>query len=350
MLFRRAEPKDLDAIHALSLQSGHGITTLPKDKTLLQSRLEWSAQSFSKSLKKPENEYYLFLLEDTSTGKVVGTSAIESAIGHDVPFYSYKLCKQTRVCHSLMRRSDYEVLMLVNDNQERSELCTLFLEPNYRINGHGLLLSRARFLFIAEHPQRFSKTIIAEMRGISDDDGNSPFWDNLGQHFFHMSFMEADQLTLSSNKQFIADLMPRNPIYVSLLPKIAQEVIGKPHPSTLSAMSILLREGFHYNGYVDIFDGGPTIEALSHHIQTIHSHHILRVSNLSDEVSSKRFILANTSLNFRATISQVIFNPTKDTCILSKETADRLQINVGDCIRLAPLYPDDSKPFYEKQK
>ena len=349
ILFRSSRPTDLDAIYSLALHGGIGITTLPKNKALLRTRLEWSCQSFNKTIQKPLNEYYLFVLEDTVTQQVVGVSAIEASTGYETPFYSYKLSKRTRISHSLAIRSDYEVLNLVNDNQGRSELCTLFLEPAYRIDGNGLLLSRARFLFMAHYPNRFADNVIAEMRGISDDWGHSPFWDNLGRHFFHMPFAEADKLTISTNKQFIADLMPRNPVYVKLLAPAAQAVIGKPHTSSMRAMNILLRDGFRYNGYVDIFDGGPTIEAPRDQIKTIAASRILSITSLSDEVSSKRFLLANTRLDFCATISQAIFNEEKSGCIISKETAALLEVKKGDCIRLSPLHIEASSLFSENK-
>lgn len=348
MLFRSAVEKDLDVIHHLAEHSGIGMTTLPKDKTLLHKRLSWSCDSFKKPVNHPHDEYYLFVLEDPLTAQVVGTSAIESTTGHDLPFYSYKVSKRTRICHSLNIRSDYEVLSLVNDNQGKSEICTLFLEPAYRRNSNGLLLSRARFLFMAHYPGRFASNVIAEMRGISDDWGHSPFWDNVGRHFFHMPFADADRLTLSTNKQFIADLMPRNPIYLKLLSVAAQAVIGKPHQSTLPAMNILLREGFRYNSYVDIFDAGPTIESPLKQIRTVAASHIMTIKNISDDVSSKRFMIANTRLDFRATISHVIFNPLQNTCIISKLTAQMLEVKCGDCIRVAPL--QDENPVFFTQK
>jgi len=350
MLFRSAKKTDLDAIHYLTEHSGVGITTLPKDKDILKKRLEWSCQSFTKSVKHPQSEYYLFVLEDSSNGQLVGTSAIEAKIGHELPFYSYKLSKRTRICHSLNIRSDYEVLSLVNDNQGKSEICTLFLEPAYRRSSNGLLLSRARFLFMAHYPNRFASNVIADMRGISDDWGHSPFWDNVGRHFFHMSFMEADKLTITTNKQFIADLMPRNPIYIKLLSPSAQSVIGKPHQSSLPAMNILLREGFRHNSYVDIFDAGPTIEAPLNQINTVMTSQLLTVKSLSDEVMSKQYLLSNTRLNFRAAISQVILNEGQTDCILSKATAELLSVKRGDCIRVAPLLANSMPTHFSGER
>lgn len=348
MLFRSAHKNDLAAIHHLAESSGFGMTTLPKNIDLLKKRLAWSSTSFKKAVTSPRDEYYLFVLEDVETGKVVGTSAIESATGHSAPFYSYKVSKRTRVCNSLNIRSDYEVLSLVNDNQGHSEICTLFLEPSYRRSSNGLLLSRSRFLFIAQFSNRFAPIVIAEMRGISDDEGHSPFWDQVGSHFFHMSFTEADRLTLATNKQFIADLMPRNPIYIKLLAPKAQAVIGKPHKSTAPAMNILLREGFRYNKYIDIFDAGPTIEAPRDQIHTAASSRLMTIKNIIDDVSSTRFLLSNTKLDFRATVAHVIFNESQATCIISHQTATMLKLKCGDSVRIAPLHMAELSIFKQE--
>lgn len=338
MLFRTARKDDLTAINDLASGSGVvGITTLPKDIELLKKRLAKSSASFEASITSPSNEYYLFVLEEIESGKIVGTSAIEASIGYETPFYSYKVSKRTRICHELNIRNNYEVMSVVNDNQGNSEICTLYLDPNYRRKHNGLLLSRARFLFMAQYPERFAATVIAEMRGISDEKGHSPFWDQVGCHFFQMSFAEADRLTISTNKQFIADLMPRNLIYVPLLSPAAQAVIGHPHESTKPAMDILLREGFHYNHYVDIFDAGPIIEASCANIKTAAASKIMTLKNSIDEVSSKPFIVANTKLDFCATVSKVVFNEEQVSCMLDHATAELLHVQCGDAVRITPL-------------
>lgn len=350
ILFRSVCPSDLDEIYDLAQRSGVGMTTLPKNKDLLAKRLQWSTESCQKNVLQPGNEYYLFVLEDQSSKKIIGTSAIEAQTGHEAPFYSYKVSKHTKMCHSLGIRNDYEVLSLVNDNQGHSELCTLFLTPEYRKNNNGLLLSKARFLFMAQHSNRFASTVIAELRGISDEQGLSPFWEHIGTHFFHMSFAEADRLTLATNKQFIADLMPRTPIYIKLLHEKAQAAVGAPHPSTVPAMTILLREGFRYNHYIDIFDGGPTIEAPLKDIKTLAHSRLMQVSAICDEVSSHEFLLANNQLEFRATISQALLNNEKNSCTISKDAAQLLKIQYGDSLRVAPLHPHSSLTFFETPK
>ena len=336
MLFRCAQDSDLDALHDLAQFSTAGMTTLPKNMIMLKKRLNHSNQSFKKKVTQPKDEYYLFVLEDQSNQKVVGMSAIEAQTGYLIPFYSFKLSKHTQMSHELKIRNDYEVLTLVNDNQEYTEICTLFLNPEYRHKHNGLLLSKGRFLFMAQSPKRFSRTIIAELRGISDEHGMSPFWEHLGRHFFKMTYPEADDLILATNNQFIEDLMPRNPIYVPLLNPEAQAVIGKPNHSTIPALHMLLKEGFHYTHYIHIFDGGPTIEAPLDQIKTIAASRTMVIKSISDEVSGSDYLISNTSMNFRATVHSALNHDEENCCIISKDVAELLKVKLGDQVRLSP--------------
>ncbi|NWN23137.1 arginine N-succinyltransferase, partial [Escherichia coli] len=79
--------------------------------------------------------------------------------------------------------------------------------------------------------------------------------------FFGMNFQEADSFNAIHGNQFIADLMPKHPIYTAMLQESARSVIGLPHPSGRAAMRMLESEGFAWERYVDIFDGGPTMTA-----------------------------------------------------------------------------------------
>jgi len=337
MLFRSACNNDLKAIHQLTEISGLGITTLPKDIGVLKSRLTLSTSSFSKKVHSPLDEYYLFVLEDVENSQVVGTAAIEAAVGLHAPFYSYKLSKRTAICHSLKRRYHYEVLGLVNDYQGNTELCTLFLDPNYRNHNNGPLLSRARFLFMANHPERFASTVFAEMRGVVDDHGQSPFWDQLGHHFFQMSFIEADRLTLSTDKQFIADLMPRNLVYVNLLAPTAQAVIGVPHPLSVKAMNILVREGFRYRRYVDIFDAGPTLDATFDQIESIRASRKMKIKHIIDDVVSEPYLISNTLVNIRATQGSLWVDEQSSSLTISQDLAELLEVQCGDFLRFLPF-------------
>lgn len=335
LLLRKALVSDLEAIHQLAVESGIGITTLPKNIDILEQRLTLSTNSFDKVIQRPGSEYYLFVVEDSNTHQIVGTSAIKASIGHTTPSYTYNVIHRTRMCHALNIRQEQSWLILSNNLKDKSEVCTLYLKPNYRHSHHGVFISRARFLFMAQHPSRFETSVIAEMRGVSDEKGESPFWDGLGQHFFNMPFQQADELTLATNKQFIMDLIPEHPILVQLLSENAQKVIGKPHRATVPAMHILLKEGFHLTNMVDIFDAGPIIEAHCADIKTIQASQCVTVTDIVDELSAPASIIANTLLSFRATIGPVIVNQAG--AVINKMTADRLQIKQGDTIRFIAI-------------
>ncbi len=337
LLFRHAKDADLESIHTLAKESGFGLTTLPKNRTLLAQRLEHATTSWQQIRHIPNHEYYLFVLEDINTHQIIGTSAIEAKTGGEAPFYSYKISKRIKAlnAHTSQQQHEDELLNLVNDHQGHTELCTLYLTPKYRKDACGAFLSRARFLFMAQFPERFSNIVIAEMRGVTTPDGNSPFWDALGYHFFHLSFIEADKRTLSTDKQFIADCMPEHPIYIKLLSPEAQAVIGKPHPSTVPAMELLKKEGFYYNHYIDIFDAGPLLESPMSQIKTCQDAQVFTLKTTTHSIKQPLYLLSNTKTDFRATQAPALIDIEKNTCTVNTDTSTRLNLKSGDCIRAA---------------
>lgn len=334
IIVRPIKKSDLEALHQIAVDSGHGFTSLPVNEQLLQQRINHAETSFAKEVKQAGNEGYLFVMEDTKTGKVVGTSGIEAAVGLDDAFYHYHLGKVVHSSRELNIYNTVETLSLCNDYTGASEICTLFLSDSHRKNNNGRFLSRFRFLFIAEHLERFSDTIIAEMRGVSDDDGSSPFWNWLEEHFFSMDFPTADYLTGIGKKVFIAELMPKYPIYVNLLSKEAQEVIDKVHPKTVPALRLLEAEGFARRGYVDIFDGGPTVESHVNNIRTVS--HSQRCQVIIGEVqSTDNYIICNSKVQgFRATQAPLSLRETAEQVVISQEVADALMVQEGDWVRL----------------
>ncbi|WP_028112820.1 arginine N-succinyltransferase [Ferrimonas kyonanensis] len=261
--------RDYPALLQIAEDSGHGFTSLPIDETLLKSKIQRSLRSFARQVEVPGDELYLMVLEDTSSGDVVGTCAIEAAVGIEDAFYHYRLGKDVHVSPQLGIRREVSTLTLCNDYTGAAELCTLYLKPDWRKDDNGRFLSMCRFLLMAAHPQRFGDKVIAEMRGVSDGDGSSPFWQWLERHFFGIDFPTADYLTGIGDKVFVAELMPRHPIYVNLLSPEAQAVVGEVHDNTRPALRLLENQGFRCQGYVDIFDAGPTVECQRDQIKAV---------------------------------------------------------------------------------
>ncbi len=334
VIIRPIQHSDYDALHRIAVESGHGFTSLPVNEELLKQRISHAEESFSKQVTQPGNEGYLFVMEDTETGAVVGTTGIEAAVGLDDAFYHYHLGKVVHHSRKLNIYNTVETLSLCNDYTGASEICTLYLTESHRKNSNGRFLSRVRFLFIAEHLERFSETIIAEMRGVSDENGRSPFWNWLEEHFFSIDFPTADYLTGIGKKVFIAELMPKHPIYVNLLSKDAQQVINKVHEKTVPALRLLEAEGFSRRGYVDIFDAGPTVEAQAHSVKTINESKKCQVL-IGDVTSDDKFIICNTQVaDFKAIQAPLSLRETANQAMISAETADALNVKEGDWIRL----------------
>ncbi|WP_157217740.1 arginine N-succinyltransferase [Flavisphingomonas formosensis] len=266
---RPSRPDDLGSLYDMAKLTGGGFTNLPPDKKSLKTKLERSEAAFSKPQDATGDDLYLLILENLETGKVAGTAQIFSLIGQHWPFYSYRIGTLSQTSKELGRTFRAEMLSLTTDYEGASEVGGLFLHPQERAGGLGLLLARSRYLFIRAHRKRFAERVIAELRGVIDEGGGSPFWDGLAGKFFGMGFREADEFNAVHGNQFIADLMPKHPIYTAMLPETARQVIGLPHTSGRAAMRMLENEGFRNEGYVDIFDGGPTMAALTDTIRTI---------------------------------------------------------------------------------
>ena len=260
LVVRAAKTADLDTVYALAQSAGPGMTTLKADRKALAARLAVAEASFRQTIAVPERDY-VFVLEDTGDGTVAGIAAIKGAVGMDEPFYNYRIGALVHSAPSVGVYGRHEVLYMTHDLTGCAELCSLFLHPDYRRGGNGKLLSKSRFMFIAQFPHLFTQTVFAEMRGFQDPDGSSPFWESLGRKFFNMDFQRADDLCQPGGKSYIAELMPRYPIYTSFLSSAARAAIGATHVETIPARRLLEREGMGASTYIDIFDGGPVLHA-----------------------------------------------------------------------------------------
>ena len=338
MIIRHAEFRDLNDIFILAEKSGVGLTSLPANKETLAARIGRTQKTRQGIMSKSE-QGYLFVLEDTVTQRVVGVSAIEVAVGLSEPFYNYHVGKQVHASKALDVYQTLDTLFLSNDLTGSSELCTLFLDTDYRKNLNGKFLSKIRFLFIAAFQEYFEKRLIAEMRGYSDESAQSPFWNALGHHFFNMDFAKADYISGVGQKVFIAELMPRFPVYTDLLPKDAQAVIGQVHPQTKPASRVLESEGLQYRGYVDIFDAGPTLEAEILNLRAVKESRMLSVKIIEQiEQAQTAYLVANDAYqDYRAILIYNDIQIDDEQVYLNPEQANQLQVIEGQQIRILPL-------------
>ncbi len=337
---------DLPAVLALSERTGTGLTTLPADSERLAARIERSLASFA-GRARPADECYVFVLAETAgERRVVGISAIMAHVGLDEPWYNFRVGTLVHASRTLDVYTAMPTLFLSNDHTGHSELASLFVDQAFRGAKNGPLIAKSRLLFIAEFGARFAPKVIAELRGRVDADGRSPFWEGLGRHFFAMEYSRADYLTGIGQKSFIAELMPQHPVYVNLLPQPARDAIARVHADTEPARAMLEDEGFRYEGYVDIFDAGPTVECYRDAIDAVRRSQLL-TATVGDEdpvpdsaASDAWWLVSNRRFEgYRAIV--VAASPVDATLPLPTHAAAALEIDDGASVRAVPLSPAD---------
>ena len=332
---RAARPEDARALYDLAKLTGGGFTNLPADRATLEAKLARSAAGFSRSGESPGDDLYVFVLEDYDSKAIRGTCQVFGQVGNDRPFYSYLISTLTQKSEELGRIFRNQALTLTTDLEGSSEVGGLFLHPHERAGGLGMLLARSRYLFIKQHRPRFGDMVLAELRGVLDQGGHSPFWDAIGGRFFGMTFPEADEFNAIHGTQFIADLFPKTPIYISMLPESARAVMGQPHPTGRAALKMLENEGFDWDSYVDIFDGGPTVTARTDKIKTVMEAEWLRVAGPNENGGATMMLASGVYHDFIACYGQGKRTDNGELLIDAK-AMDMLNIGPGDRVLAVP--------------
>ncbi|AOJ68241.1 MULTISPECIES: arginine N-succinyltransferase [Burkholderia] len=348
IVVRVVQTGDVDALVSLAQETGPGLTTFKPDRDALAARIERTRRTLE-NCATPAEAGYFFVMEDSQSGDIAGVCGIETEVGLAQPFYNYRVSTVVHASQDLGVWTKMSLLNISHDLTGYAEVCSLFLSPRYRTGGVGGLLSRSRFMFIAQFRERFPERICAELRGHFDDDGTSPFWRAVGSHFYQIDFNAADYLSSHGRKSFLAELMPRFPVYVDLLPRDAQDVIGLTHRDTLPARKMLEAEGLRYQNHVDIFDAGPVLECHVSDLRTVRESVVVPVAigasagrdrrdggDGRDE--APRSLVSNTSLtDFRVGVAPGLVED--GAFMLSADDAAALRVSAGDLVRVLPLKP-----------
>jgi arginine N-succinyltransferase len=318
---------DLDAVMRLADGAGPGLTNLPPDRDALRARLVRSA-----ALLQQEPGGGAILLGLEVNGDVRGCGMVFPRIGVEWPFYSYRISHTTQRSSIDGRSVRFQVLTLTNDLEDCAEVGGLVIDPALRRGGFGRAIARSRYLFIAQHRPRFGARVIADLRGWLRE-GRSPFWDAVGGRFYSMDFDEADRINGTTGNQFIADLGPRNPIYVNMLSKEAQAAISRVHDDGQAAQALLIEEGFRDEGYVDIFDAGPTMIAHIDSLKVVAQSATSPVTAIADtplQGTTDALIAAGLDAGFRCTRGMISL--AADGVTIDRGTADILGVAIGDAV------------------
>ena len=200
-----------DASTLLKLAKMVHFINLPADPDIIRTKIVRSRKSFAGKADSDREREFMFVIQDTETGNVIGTSSIVSVVswpGH--PHTYFQVRKREHYSDDLQTGQVHTTLEFGTDETGPSEIGGLILGPSYR--GHkdklGMQLSLVRFHFIGLNRRWFADRILAEMMGPLTPDSRNLLWEYLGRRFINLSFTEADRFCQHS-KEFITSLFPR---------------------------------------------------------------------------------------------------------------------------------------------
>lgn len=327
---RASRPDDVDDLLRLARKAGSGLTNLPAERDALAERLGHSAEAMTAEGEGPVRPLMLSLEAD---GAVRGTAMLLPRVGHDWPFYSYKISRLSQTSRAHKKSIACRMLNLTNDFDGYAEVGGLLIDPELRGLQAGRLVARSRYMFIAEHRGWFGDYVVSELRGVQDEHGRSPFWEAVGRRFYDMGFEEADRLNGLEGNQFIADLGPKYPIYANLLPDEAQAVIGELHTDSRPAYNLLIEEGFRDEDYVDIFDAGPTIHASIDELKAVRDNHLAKVVAVVEAMADGVDSLMSAGHAGGFTAARGRLSAGSDGVTIERPAARLLGVNIGDELR-----------------
>src|SRR5579884_1702644 len=280
---RGALPTDEDQL--LDVARHLNTVNLPNDRDEIRGILEHAQKSFTGVVKDPRRREYVFVLVDEEQKRIVGTSMVIGQLGRrDAPYIYVDTFEEERYSATLDKHFRHVVLKIGYSYNGPTEIGGLIVTPEYRKRPErlGLMISYVRFLFVKMHRDWFRDELLAELLPPLEPDGTSHLWDAVGRKFTDMTYAEADRLS-KKNKEFVKGLFPEGPIYATLLPLQAQEVIGKVGAQTKGVERMLRRVGFRYAERVDPFDGGPHFTAATDEISLIQRAYRATVASIAKE-------------------------------------------------------------------
>ena len=333
-----------DASTLLKLAKIVHFITLPSDPAIIRDKHLRSRSIFAGEPASPREREFVFVIEDTNTGNVIGTSSVIGCLswpGH--PHTFLKVRRRELYSTDLQTGQVHVTVQLCTDESGISEVGGLVVGPSYR--GHeeklGMVLSLIRFHFIGRNRDWFSESILAEMMGPLTADSRNVFWESVGRRFINLSFAEAD-LFCQRSKEFITSLFPPGEIYVSLLPAVARHVIGQVGVETEPARKLLESLGFEYKGHVDPFDGGPYLQAKLDDIALVRDTRTTTLAKLAGKFPLTGFVSVHHKADFRGI--RTAYADVGDAISVPDDVAQVLKVETGDELAVTPLPGKDKPP------
>ncbi|MFO0552085.1 MAG: arginine N-succinyltransferase [Polyangiaceae bacterium] len=349
-------PGDEDQLHRVARHLNS--VNLPNDRKRIEEIVEHSLKSFAGLVPRPEREFVFVMLDGE---RIVGTSMILAQLGRrGAPYIYLDVIDEEKYSATIDRHFHHTLLRIGYSYDGPTEIGGLVMDPAYRSAPErlGTLISYVRFLFIGIHLDLFKDEVVAELLPPLEPDGTSHLWEALGRKFTHMSYAEADLLS-KKNKEFIKGLFPEGVIFATVLPKEAQDVIGKVGAQTKGVEKLLRRIGFRYAHRVDPFDGGPHFSAQVDEIVPVndtvktrdwarldpqeHAHTPVATPGRKSARGVKRRGLVAVEFEvppfFRATPAEILTPESGEgTTLISDDAIEHLELRPGREIAVLPIH------------
>jgi len=334
-ILRSVEERDVRDLQVLSSQ--FTMINLPNDSKALARKIEKSIKSFAGELKKEESEF-LFVVEDTDTERVVGSSLILAKHGtKEEPHFYFKVKKKEHFSSDLGIGFVHQVLKIEEEINGPTEIGGLLVDSEYRRDPEklGKQISLVRFLFMAMFPERFENKILCELSPPQMAQGKSEFWEAMGRRFTGLPYQEADKLS-HKYKEFIHSLFPKEEIYTCVLSSAARFVLGRVGDETRPAQHLLERLGFKYLNEVDPFDGGPHFGVVTQEVPLIKNAKHVEVA-AKDQAEFKNYGLIGLMRDGKFSAKHTAYHLEGDRIVLPATTKALLKLNSNDKVCLTEL-------------
>jgi len=339
-IVRPAQTRDIARLLELASGLTQGVHTMAKTREGIERSVEQSLRSFASQTDIAGEECYLFVLEDSAAQTLIGSAAIAAMAGSKGTFFSFRNDVIQQVSRDLNISHSVHALNLCADLTSYSQLLSFFVQRAHQDKPEAALLSRARLMYAACMPERFSDHFFVSLAGHTDQAGQSPFWEALGRKFFQMDFLEAERLVDGArNRTLIVELMPHYPVYVPLLPGPAQAAMGQVHADAEVPFEILSKEGFAADEFIDIFDGGPILQASRHVLNSFTRGLRLQVGSAQEVCAADALTCLVATVresDFRVTIAPIANRESGRPVHLPQDVMSALQVTRGDTVLCLP--------------
>ncbi len=308
---------------SLAALAGPGFTSLPVDEAKLHSMLAGSRAAAGGA-----DGAIVLAMSERRSGAIAGCAAVKRGGPKRPGFANFRILdKNDGSAKSLQISDDYCAL---------TEIGALFVHPDFRSGGAGKALAQSRYMYIATAPHSFGDTVFAELRGVIGADGDSPFFEAACRPWLGMSFMEADRICASGENDRLVAMLPAQPISTRDFPDAALHAIGACHDSGKAARAMLEREGFRFDGVIDLLDGGALVAAKTKSLTSLRLSRTVHLKSAPEESGDQDLLFAT----MRATSFRCISGRgslTEDAVICSERIRSALEISDGELVNVSPL-------------